>query len=122
MLGVERVRWVGGYGRMDSATGEQYDAAAPDPVAPAAARAIAHLNADHADALASMVRAFGGYPDAETAVCTGIDRYGLDVRVHAPRGVAYTRVGFPERLDSADQLRSTTAQLARMAATGQAVT
>jgi heme oxygenase (biliverdin-IX-beta and delta-forming) len=115
VLEVQRVRWVGGYGRMDSATGEQYDAAAPDPVAPAAARAITHLNADHADALAAMSRAFGGYPDTETAVCTGIDRYGLDMRVNTPRGVAYARVGFPKRLDSPDQLRSTTAELARLA-------
>ena len=118
-LRVRRVRWVGGYGRMDSATGEQYNAAEPDPVAPAAAGAIAHLNADHADALATMARAFGGYPDTDTAVCTGIDRYGLDLRVHTPRGVAYARVGFPVRLDSSDQLRSATAELARAASTGR---
>jgi heme oxygenase (biliverdin-IX-beta and delta-forming) len=115
VLRIERVRWVGGYGRMDSATAEQYLGAEPDPVTPAAARAIAHLNADHADALASMAQAFGGYPDAETATCTGIDRYGLDVRVHTPRGVAYTRVGFPEPLHAADQLRSVTADLAHAA-------
>jgi putative heme iron utilization protein len=115
VLQVERVRWVGGYGRMDSATGEQYLAAEPDPVTPAASRAIAHLNADHADALASMARAFGGYPDADKAVCTGIDRYGLDLRVHSPRGVAYTRVGFLEPIGAADQLRSATAELARAA-------
>ncbi len=115
VLRVQRVRWVGGYGRMDSATGEQYTAAAPDPVAPIAARAIAHLNADHADALAAMGRAFGGYPDTDTAVCTGVDRYGLDLRVHTPRGAAYTRVGFPVALNSADQLRSAAAELARAA-------
>jgi putative heme iron utilization protein len=115
VLRVDRVRWVGGYGRMDSATGTNYLAAEPDPVTPAAARAIAHLNADHADALVSMTQAFGGYPDAESAVCTGIDRYGLDVRVHTPRGVAYTRVGFPEPLRSAEQLRSVTADLAHAA-------
>ena len=112
VLRVDRVRWVGGYGRMDSATGANYLAAEPDPVTPAAARAIGHLNTDHADALTSMAQAFGGYPDAETAVCTGVDRYGLDVRVHTPRGIAYTRVGFPEPLHSADQLRSVTADLA----------
>jgi heme oxygenase (biliverdin-IX-beta and delta-forming) len=115
VLAVQRVRWVGGYGRMDSATGEQYDAAMPDPVSPVADRAIAHLNADHADALAAMARAFGGYPDTDVAVCTGVDRYGLDLRVSTPRGIAYARVGFPERLDSADQLRSATAELARKA-------
>jgi putative heme iron utilization protein len=77
VLKVQRVRWVGGYGRMDSATGEQYDAAMPDPVSPVAARAIAHLNADHADALAAMARAFGGYPDpmprcAPVSTATGL--------------------------------------------------
>ena len=119
VLAVQRVRWVGGYGRMDSATGEEYEAAAPDPVAPAAARAVAHLNGDHADALAAMARAFGRLPDADTAVCVGIDRYGLDLRVHTPRGTAHTRVGFPERLNSPGQLRSTTAELARAAGAGR---
>lgn len=118
VLRVERVRWVGGYGRMDSASGEQYLAAEPDPVTPDAGRAIAHLNADHAGALAAMAQAFGGYPDTDTAVCTGIDRYGLDLRVHSPRGIAYTRVGFPEPLTSAGQLRSVTAELARAASSG----
>ncbi|WP_292988733.1 DUF2470 domain-containing protein [Mycobacterium sp.] len=120
VLRVERVRWVGGYGRMDSASGGDYLAAEPDPVTPAAGRAIAHLNADHADALALMARAFGGYPDAGGAACTGIDRYGLDLRVHTPRGVAYTRIGFPEPLRSADQLRSVTAELTHSAAGQQA--
>lgn len=95
VLAVRRVRWVGGYGRMDSATGEQYAAASPDPVGPASARALAHLNADHGPAPAAIARAFGGYPDTDAAVCTGVDRYGLDLRVHTPRGVAHTRVGFP---------------------------
>ncbi|OBF78557.1 pyridoxamine 5'-phosphate oxidase [Mycobacterium sp. 852002-51613_SCH5001154] len=115
VLRVQRVRWVGGYGRMDSATGDQYAAASPDPVAPVAARALAHLNADHADSLAAMARIFGGYPDTGTALCTGVDRYGLDLRVHTPRGVAYARIGFPARLESANELRSATAALARAA-------
>jgi heme iron utilization protein len=81
VLEVQRVRWVGGYGRMDSATGE--------------------------------------YPDTETAVCTAIDRYGLDTRVTTPRGIAYARVGFQQRLDSPDQLRSATVELAHLAGTGR---
>ncbi|BBZ43685.1 HugZ family pyridoxamine 5'-phosphate oxidase [Mycobacterium parmense] len=115
VLRVHRVRWVGGYARVDSVSGEQYDAASPDPVSPAAARAIAHLNADHADALAAMARAFGGCPDAEAATCTGIDRYGLDLRVHAASGTVDVRVGFAAPLHSASQLRSATADLARAA-------
>ena len=65
VLRVHRVRWVGGYGRMDSATAADYAAAAPDPIRPQAAGAITHLNADHASGLADIARALGGYPDAE---------------------------------------------------------
>jgi putative heme iron utilization protein len=115
VLRVDRVRWVGGYGRMDSATGEAYAAAEPDPVQPRAATAIAHLNADHAAALAAMARTLGGYPDTKSATCTGADRYGLDLRVDTPRGVAYTRVGYASPIRSYDELRSTTVELARMA-------
>lgn len=115
VLRVERVRWVGGYGRMDSATGADYAAAAPDPVTPHAARAIEHLNADHADALVAMARALGGYPDTETAVCTGADRYGLDLRLQTARGLAYTRVGYAQPLQSIDELRSATVELTKLA-------
>ena len=115
VLRVQRVRWVGGYGRMDSATGADYATAAPDPVRPQSAGALAHLNADHAPALGDMARVLGGYPDATAAVCTGIDRYGMDLKVSTPRGDAYTRVGFGRVLASADELRSATVELARVA-------
>jgi len=111
ILEVHRVRWVGGYGRMDSAAGKDYSAAPPDPVAPHAAGAIAHLNDDHAESLILLARALGGYPDTTSAVCTGLDRYGLDLRVTTARGGAYTRVGYLKRLDSVDQLRFATVDL-----------
>lgn len=115
LLQVQRVRWVGGYGRMESVTGKDYHAAEPDPVALGSARALAHLNADHADALVAMARAFGGYPDTDFAECASIDRYGLHLRVRTARGEARARVDFPSPLDSPDQLRSATADLARAA-------
>lgn len=118
VLRVARVRWVGGYGRMDSATGEAYAAAEPDPVQPHAAGAIDHLNADHADSLVEMAKALGGYPDATAATCTGADRYGLDLRVITERGMAYTRVGYAAPINSIDELRSATVQLVRLARQG----
>jgi putative heme iron utilization protein len=115
VLRVQRVRWVGGYGRMDSATGEDYAAAEPDPVAPHAAGAVAHLNADHAEALVAMAKTLGGYPDTTAATCTGADRYGLDLRIITERGVAYPRIGYAAPIDSIDELRSATVALARLA-------
>ena len=73
------------------------------------------LNADHAASLVAMAQTLGGYPDATAALCTDLDRYGLDLRVTCPRGIAYTRVGFAQPIDSADELRSATAELARVA-------
>ena len=108
VLRIERVRWVGGYGRMDSTDAAAYHAAAPDPVAPGAAYAIQHLNDDHADALLLMAQKLGGHPDATAARCVRIDRYGLDLRVTTPRGHrrdadrlrrARRRAGRPARRD-----------------------
>lgn len=115
VLRVARVRWVGGYGRMDSADAASYASAQPDPVKPVAAGAVEHLNADHADSLVAMARKLGGYPDTVTATCTGADRYGLDLRVTAERGVAYTRIGYAKPIDSIDELRMATVELARRA-------
>lgn len=115
VLRVHRVRWVGGYGRMDSATGPDYAAAEPDPVAAHAAAAIQHLNDDHTEALCAMARALGGYPDTTAAVCTGADRYGLDLKVTTRRGVAYTRVGYPEPIQGVNELRSAAIELVRLA-------
>lgn len=115
VLRVSRVRWYGGYALAESVTGEAYSAAQPDPVKPRSAGAVAHLNADHAEALCVMAKALGGRPDATAATCTGADRYGLDLQVDTPRGIVYTRVGYPAPIDSFDDLRSATVELVRRA-------
>ena len=114
-LRVDRVRWVGGYGRMASATAGAYADAEPDPVGPSAAYAIAHLNEDHADALLVMARALGGHPDATSAECQAIDRLGLDLFVTTPRGVAFARLAFAEPVTVPGGLRGATVELARRA-------
>ncbi|BBY44772.1 pyridoxamine 5'-phosphate oxidase [Mycolicibacterium celeriflavum] len=118
VLRVHRVRWVGGYGRMDSATGEAYAAARPDPVQPLAAGAVEHLNADHGDALVAMAKVLGGYPDTTAATCTSVDRYGLDLRIMTDRGMAYTRIGYRAPIDSIGELRSAAVELTRLARRG----
>jgi putative heme iron utilization protein len=111
VLRVERVRWVGGFGRMDSVGPESFAAAEADPVAPNAPAAIAHLNADHADALALIARTLSGHTDAEDATCVGADRYGLDLELTTPRGRTGARVGFEEPVPEPDGLRAATVAL-----------
>jgi putative heme iron utilization protein len=115
ILRVDRVRWVGGYARMDSASGPAYAAAQPDPVVSGASTAIAHLNADHADALLAIAQALGGYPDATTARCAGVDRRGIDLLLDTPRGRAPSRVAFAATLTESAQLRAATVELTQRA-------
>jgi heme iron utilization protein len=115
VLKVERVRWVGGYGRMDSADAEAYANAEADPVGKPIG-AIEHLNSDHADALLLMAQELGGYPDATAAKCTAADRYGLDLTLETPRGTASARVGFAEPVGADPAgLRGATVELAHRA-------
>ncbi|HEU4702757.1 MAG TPA: DUF2470 domain-containing protein [Conexibacter sp.] len=114
-LDVERVRWVGGYGTMGSASADDYRAATPDPTAERAAHAVRHLNDDHADALLLIAQRLGGYPDATRAHCTTIDRHGLDLAVFTPRGVAPIRVGFAQPAVAEDGLRGATVELTKRA-------
>lgn len=118
VLRVQRVRWVGGYGRMESATGQAYAAAEPDPVQPQAAGAVEYLNADHAESLVAMARVLAGYPDATAATCTGADRYGLDLRVTTGRGIAYPRVNYATPIGRFSELRSAAVELTRRARQG----
>ena len=113
ILRVERVRWVGGFARMDSVGADAYRAAEPDPVAGSAASAVRHLNDDHAAALLAMAAGPGGFTDATAAVCLGADRYGLDLWVETPRGAGPCRVGFAEPCAEAGGLRAATVELAR---------
>lgn len=116
VLEVERVRWVGGYGRMDSTDAAEYREAAPDPVAPHAAYAISHLNEEHADALLLMAQNLAGYTDATAAQCVRADRYGLDLKLRTPRGTAHdVRVTFTEPCTAPDGLRAATVDLAKRA-------
>ncbi len=115
VLRVARVRWIGGFGVMGSDDAAAYAAAEPDPVAPTAERAIAHLNADHADSLLEMARTLAGYGDATAARCGGADRYGLSLEIETPRGAASARVAFAARVDAPDGLRAATVELARRA-------
>jgi heme iron utilization protein len=111
VLKVQRVRWVGGFGRMDSVGPESFAAAEADPVAPTAGRAIAHLNADHADALLLIARKLSGHTDAEKATCVGADRYGIDLDLLTARGRTSARVGFAEAASEPDGLRAATVAL-----------
>ncbi len=109
-LDVEAIRYVRGFGEMSWVTPGSYAASEADPVAPAEARIVEHMNDDHAGSLVEMVAAFldvdGEVREARMLSC---DRYGFEVQLTmAPGGqhdVAFGRIGFPQPLTAADEAR-----------------
>jgi putative heme iron utilization protein len=86
-----------------------------DPVSQGAARAIEHLNADHADALLEMAQALGGQPEATAARCVDADRTGLDLIATGADGESEVRVDYDEPIDGPEGLRKATVKLAQKA-------
>lgn len=115
VLRVDRVRWVGGFARMDSVTAADYAAAAPDPTGAAGPGAARHMTEDHADALLLMARHLGGFPDAETARCLRCDRLGLDLAVTTPRGPGSARIAWAQPVTQAGGLRAAAVELTQRA-------
>jgi putative heme iron utilization protein len=86
-----------------------------DPVSAGAARAIEHLNGDHADALLEMAQALGGCPQASAVRCLDADRTGLDLIATTPEGEVPVRVDYEEPIDAPEGLRKATVKLAQKA-------
>lgn len=86
-----------------------------DPVSAGAARAIEHLNDDHADALLEMAQALGGCPEATAARCLDADRTGLDLVASTPEGEKPVRVDYEEPIEEPAGLRKATVKLAQKA-------
>ena len=76
----------------------------------AEANALAHMNADHADALALYAQVLDGKP-AGAWVATGLDPDGLDLAC----GDATARLAFPERITTPGDLRKVLVALAEQA-------
>jgi heme oxygenase (biliverdin-IX-beta and delta-forming) len=105
-LRVEAVRYIGGYGRMSWVSTAEWHAAEPDPLGPSAAGIVAHMNADHADALILYCTAFSKARDLSSAVMTGIDRYGFELSARTAEGPRPVRVAFPRPVRTPEEART----------------
>ncbi|MEY2513602.1 MAG: hypothetical protein QOJ89_960 [bacterium] len=102
---VEQVRAIGGFFRVDAIESAEYRAAEPDPTAPVAANVAEHLNAKQAEGLLALARELAGARGAVAAVCTGLDRYGIDLSCTGAGQSAPARVLFDAPLGAPGELR-----------------
>ena len=105
-LHVGSIRYIGGYGRMSWIDKADWQAAEPDPLGPSAAGTIAHMNADHADAMMLYCKAFSKATDLTFAKMTGVDRYGFEMSAKTPEGPRPVRVAFATPVSTPDELRT----------------
>jgi putative heme iron utilization protein len=111
-VSIETAHLNGGFGRVGNFQGAAIATAVDGagPLIAAEADALAHINADHADALALYAAAIAGKPAGEWRA-SGIDPEGLDLIC----GDDTARILFPQPVESPQGLRTTLRELAALA-------
>ena len=106
MLHVDAVRYIGGYGRMSWIGKAEWHGAEPDPLGASAAGTIAHMNADHADAMVLYCAAFSRATGITSASMTGVDRYGFEMSANTPDGPRPVRLAFARPVSTPEEVRA----------------
>ena len=84
----------------------EWQTAEADPLVPAAAGIIAHMNADHADAMVLYCKAFSKATEITSASMTSIDRYGFEMSVKTSAGLRPIRLAFARPVSTPEDARA----------------
>jgi len=111
-VAVERVHLVAGFGAIDWIAGDavRLDLAGAEPLLLAEADILAHMNADHGDALDASAGALLGLPGSGWRM-TGVDPEGIDLRLAG----AVARLDFDAPVRDPEAARRALVALAREA-------
>lgn len=113
-LDVLEVYYVGGFGVMGWVEAQEYGTALPDPLAPSADAIIAHMNADHVDAMILLARTHAGI-DAMDATMTAVDRLGFHLRLKTAEGMKGVRINYPGEVRTPQEARKALVEMVRQA-------
>jgi hypothetical protein len=113
-MDILEIYYVGGFGVMGWVTATDYAAAAPDPLADSAPGILAHMNADHIDAMILLARTHSQLEAAE-ATMTSVDRLGFHLRLKTPDGMKGTRINFPSEVHTPTETRTALVEMVRQA-------
>ena len=92
----------------------EYQSASPDPLASVAEGIIAHMNADHVDAMILLART-GAAIEASEAAMTAVDRLGFHLRLRTADGMKGTRINFPSEVRTPEGARKALVEMVREA-------
>ena len=94
-----------------------YEHAAPDPLAESAPGILAHMNADHVDAMILLARSHAGF-EATEATMTSVDRLGFTLSLKTSAGIKGARINFLQEVTSPQQTRAALGEMVRRAKAG----
>jgi putative heme iron utilization protein len=106
--------YVGGFGVMGWVGSRDYEQATPDPLAEAAPGILAHMNADHVDAMVLLAKSKAGI-EAIEATMTSVDRLGFTLRLKTSDGVKGTRINFPRDVATPQDTREVLVEMVKQA-------
>jgi heme iron utilization protein len=106
--------YVGGFGVMGWVEVGDYDRAAPDPLAEFAPGILAHMNADHVDAMLLLAKLHAQL-EATEAKMTSVDRLGFTLRLKTQEGIKGARINFLREVRTAEETRSVLVEMVRQA-------
>ena len=108
------IYYVGGFGVMGWVEARDYEGAAPDPLAAAAAGILAHMNADHVDSMILLARSYAEI-EATEAIMTSVDRLGFSLRLKTEDGMKGARINFLREVATAHETRTVLVEMVRQA-------
>jgi putative heme iron utilization protein len=88
--------------------------AAPDPLGEAAPGILAHMNADHVDAMILLAGLHAGI-EATEATMTAVDRLGFSLRLKTTNGVKGARINFLHEVATPQDTRAVLVEMVRQA-------
>lgn len=106
--------YVGGFGVMGWVAAEEFEKAAADPLAEAAAGIMAHMNADHVESMVVLAKKYAGIEATEAAM-TSVDRLGFTLRLRTAEGMKGPRINFLSEVHDAQETRKMLVEMVRQA-------
>jgi hypothetical protein len=91
-----------------------YEQVIPDPLAESAPGILAHMNADHAEAMVLLAKKLAEI-EAVEATMTSVDRLGFTLRLNTDEGVKGARINFPREVATPQDTRAVLVEMLRQA-------
>jgi heme iron utilization protein len=115
-LELSAIYFIGGFGVMGWVSADSYREARPDPLAESGPGILAHMNADHADALLLIARKFVSEAASEAtseATMTAVDRLGFHLRLKTGDRIHGRRIAFLREVATPEAARAVLIEMVR---------